>query len=95
MNYCELLQELRFIDSVRFMCSSLDRLSSNLKVDQFLNLKKYNSGNQQSFVEKLSISVRLWWFYEKLNETSLPSKEAIYSKLYSEGISKEDYLTCT
>ena len=38
--------ESRLIDSLRFMASSLDKLSSNLKIDQFINLKKYYSGNQ-------------------------------------------------
>ena len=39
-------RELRFIDILSFMASSLDKLSSNLKTDQFVNLKKYYSGNQ-------------------------------------------------
>ena len=52
--------ESRFIDSLRFMASGLDKLSSNLKIDQFVNLKKYYSGNQLSFfVEKGCISIRL------------------------------------
>ena len=29
--------ELRFIDCLRFVVSSLDKLSSNLKIDQFVN----------------------------------------------------------
>ena len=32
-------RELTFIDRLRFMASRLDKLSSNLKIDQFVNLK--------------------------------------------------------
>ena len=32
-------RELRFIDCLRFIAASLDKLSSNLKIDQFVNLK--------------------------------------------------------
>ena len=69
--------ELRFIDSVRFMASSLDKLSSNLKIDQFVNLKKYYSGNQLSLL--LRNSVYPYDYVDcmkKLDETSLPPKEA-------------------
>ena len=41
-------RELRFIDCLRFMASSLDKLSSNLNIYQFVNLKKYYSGNELS-----------------------------------------------
>ena len=59
------------------MASSLDKLSSNQKIDQFINLKKYYSGNQ------LSLSLRKGVYpYDyvdcktKLDETSLLPKEA-------------------
>ena len=43
-------RELRFIDSLRFIAPGLDTLCSNLKIDQFVNLKKYYIGNQQSLL---------------------------------------------
>ena len=79
--------ELRFIDSLRFMASSLDKLSSNLKIDQFVNLKKYYSGNQLSLLLRKGVYP---YDYDdcmkKLDETSLPPKETFYSKLIGEGI---------
>ena len=84
--------ELRFIDSLRFMDSILDKLSSNLKIDQFVNLKKYYSGNQLSLL--LRKGVYPYDYVDcpkKLDETSIPQKEAFYSKLTAEGITDEDY----
>ena len=43
-------RKLRFIESLRFMSSSLDKLSSDLKICEFVNLKKYYSGNQLSLL---------------------------------------------
>ena len=69
------------------MTSSLDKLSSNLKIDQFVNLRKYYSGNQLSLL--LRNSVYPYDYVDcmkKLDETSLPPKDAFYSKLTGEGI---------
>ena len=74
------------------MTSHLDKLSSNLKIDQFVNLKKYYSGNQLSLL--LRNGVYQYDYVDclkKLDETSLPPKEAFYSKLTGEGITDEDY----
>ena len=75
-------RELRFIDSLRFMSTSLDKLSSNLKIYQFVNLKKYYSGNQLSLL--LRKGVYPYDYVDglkKSDETSLPPKEAFNSKL--------------
>ena len=70
-------RELRFIDSLRFMASNLDKLSSNLKIYQFVNMKKYYSGNQLILLLRKGVypydyvdSMR------KLVESRLPPKEA-------------------
>ena len=84
--------ELRFIDSLRFMASSLDKLSSNLKIDQFVNLKKYYSGNQLSLLLRKGVYPCDYVdCLKKFDETSLPPKEAFYSKLTGGGITDEDY----
>ena len=84
-------REFRFIDSVRFMASSLDKLSSNVKIDQFVNLRKYYSGNQLSLLLRKGVYPYDYVdCLKKLDETSLPAKEAFYSKLTGEGIT-DDY----
>ena len=84
--------ELRFIDSLKFMASSLNKLSSNLKIDQFVNLKKYCSGNQLILLLRKGVYPYDYVDYIKnLDETCLPPKEACYSKLTGEGITDEDY----
>ena len=80
-------RELRFIDSLRFMASSLDKLSSNLKSDQFLNLKKCYSGNQLSLLLRNGVYPYDYADCTKqLDETSLPPKEAFHSKLTGGGL---------
>ena len=85
-------RELRFIDSLRFMASSLDKLSSNLKINQFVNLKKYYSGNQLSLLLRKGVYPYDYVdCLKKLDETCLPPKEEFYSKFTGEGITDEDY----
>ena len=50
-------RELRLIGSLRFMAISIDKLSSNLKIDQFVNLKKYYSGNQISLLLRRGVCI--------------------------------------
>ena len=72
-------RELRFNDSLRFMASSFNKLSSNLKIDQFVNLKKYYSDNQLSLL--LGNDVYPYDYVDgmtKLDETSLTSKKHLF-----------------
>ena len=85
-------RELRFIDSFRFMASSLDTLSKNLSKQQCKNIGSKYSG------KKLDLLLRKGVYpydyvssLERLDETKLPPKEAFYSKLNDCGISDEDY----
>ena len=74
------------------MASSLDKLSSNLKINQFVNLKKYYSGNQLSLLLRKGVYPYDYVdCMKKLDETSLPPQDAFYSKLTGAGITDEDY----
>ena len=64
------------------MASSLDKFSSNLKIKQFVNLKKYYSGNQFSLLLRMCVYPYDYVdCLKNLDETSLPPKEAFYSNL--------------
>ena len=74
------------------MASSLDKLSINLKIDQFINLKKYYIGNQPSLLLRKGVYPYDYVdCVKKIDDTSLPPKEAFYSKLTVEGITDDDY----
>ena len=84
--------EMRFLDSCKFMASSLDKLSSNLDKEQFTNLNSMYKGEQLELLKRKGVYPydyvdRL----DRLSETQLPPKEAFYSKLNDEHISDEDY----
>ena len=85
--------KLRFIDSCRFMASSLDELASNLDDDQCKNLRWFYR-HEEDFNLMRRKGVYPYEYvdgWEKFKETALPPKEAFYSKLYMRGISDGDY----
>ena len=82
----------RFIDSFKFMGTSLDSLVNNLPEEAFNNLEGYYKGEKLSLVKRKGVYPYEYMdSLERLNETKLPPKEAFYSKLMGEGISNEDY----
>ena len=84
--------ELRFIDSFKFMSSSLDSLVNNLAHgnNEFFGFEDYNESQY-----KLLIQIRIYPYeymddWNRFKETILPPKEAFYSKLNMSGVSDQD-----
>ena len=83
---------LRFIDSFKFMASSLDKLSSNLEKMSFQNTSKFYDDTQLSLLLRKGVYPYEYMDSPKrLDETTLPPKEAFYSRLGGSGISDDDY----
>ena len=84
--------KIRFIDSFKFMSTSLDSLVNNLPEEAFNNLEGCYKEEKLSLVKRKGVYPYEYMdSLERLNETKLPPKEAFYSKLMGEGISNEDY----
>lgn len=87
--------KLRFIDSLKFMASSLEYLASLLPSEKKEILRSQFegfSGDQLKLLEKKGV---FCYDYvdsvEKLSETSMPPKESFYNHLNESHISDEDY----
>ena len=83
--------EIRFIDSFKFLQTSLANLVSNLQPTDFKNLNKVINHNVSLLTRKGVYPYDYVTSINKLKETKLPSKEAFYSKLCDEEITDEDY----
>ena len=84
--------QIRFIDSFKFMATSLDSLFNNLHKDAFNNVKRHYAEDKLSLLIRKGVYLYEYMDSpEKLKETELPPKEAFYSRLNDEGISDEDY----
>ena len=84
--------KIRFIDSFKFMSTSLDSLVDNLPNDAFNNLERYYKEEKLSLVKGKGVYPYEYMnSLERFKENKLPPKEAFYSKLMGEGISNEDY----
>ena len=83
---------IRFIDSFKFMATSLEKLVNNLPKDDCINLGLYYSGDKFNLLARKGVYPYEYMdSLEKLKETALPPKEAFYSRLNDGGISDEDY----
>ena len=91
----EVKRELRFIDSFKFMATSLDKLVTNLASstkEKFKDTRKFFTSNQfELMLRKGVYPYEYMDSLDRLNETELPPKDKFFSKLSGEGISNEDY----
>ena len=87
-----LYHDMRFIDSFKFMATSLEKLVNNLPKDDFINVKRYYKDDILELVTRKGVYPYEYMDTpEKLKETQLPAREAFYSRLNDEGITDENY----
>ena len=90
----EVKHEIRFIDSFKFMASSLEELVKNLTksdLSKFIQTKKEFGKKYELMTKKGIYPYDYMNGIEKFSEEKLPPKEAFYSKLNDCGVSDEDY----
>ena len=88
---CPINFEIRFLDSFKFLQTSLANLVSNLSQDDFHITKHAFKHNTGLLTRKGVYPYDYVSSFEKLSETQLPPKVQFYSNLNDEEISDEDY----
>ena len=90
----EVKHEIRFLDSFKFMVSSLESLVGNLGLEKLKETRK-------EFGERVELLSRKGIYpydymngIKKLSEETLPAKEKLFSKLNDCGVSDEDFERC-
>ena len=83
--------EIRFIDSFKFLQTSLANLVGNLQPDDFHSTKEIMKENVNLLTRKGVYPYDYVSSIEKLAETQLPPKDQFYSKLNDEEISDDDH----
>ena len=74
------------------MNASLDKLSSNLSLNEFLHTRRHSpSDTVHLLLRKGVFPYEYWDGPNKMKENNLPEKQAFFSHLADEGISDEDY----
>ena len=85
--------DLRFIDSIKFMSSSLDSLVSNLARgnNKFFLFEDYSDSQCKLLIRKGIYPYEYMDSWDRFEETTPPPKSSFYSKLNMSGVSNEDY----
>ena len=84
---------LRFVDSFKFMASSLEKLASNLSDEAMINMRQaYPNPAEFQLLRRKGVYPYEWMDdVDEFNNTELPPQEAFYSALKDEGISDTEY----
>ncbi|XP_057335455.1 uncharacterized protein LOC130674204 [Microplitis mediator] len=84
---------LSFIDSFRFMASSLDKLASNLSdCDKQITQQHYSDREKFKLVTRKGVfPYEYVTGIDKLNDKQLPDQDSFYSKLSDDSVSDNDY----
>ena len=87
------LTELRFIDSFKFMSSSLDSLTKNLVRGRkkLFGFEDYSELQYDLLTRKGVYPYEHVNSWDRFNETQLPLKDAFYSNLNMSSINEDDY----
>ena len=85
--------KLRFIDSFKFMASSLDLLTNNLVRggQKLIGFEEYTDNQYDLLTRKGIYSYEYMSSWDKCEETQLPPIEASYSNLNMSNVSEGDY----
>ena len=87
----EVQHEIRFLDSFKFMASSLDSLAGNLDLSKFIQTKKEVGKKYELLTKKGIYPYDYMNGFEKFSERQLPPKKDFYSKLNDCGITDKEY----
>lgn len=84
---------LRFVDSFKFLGTSLEQLAKNLEPDDFLHLRQYCQDNEQFnlLCRKGVYPYEYMSSWECYEEKKLPPIENFYSNLTNESINESEY----
>ncbi|XP_050066531.1 uncharacterized protein LOC126555674, partial [Aphis gossypii] len=87
--------QIRFVDTFRFMSTSLEKLVNNLAKGDTLKFRDtrrvFNNNDIELVTRKGVYCYEYTDSWEKLSETALPSKEHFYSTLHESHIDDADY----
>ena len=83
--------EIRFLDSFKFLQTSLANLVGNLSQEDFINTRNEFKSKTDILTRKGVYPYDYVSSLDKLSETQLPPQKEFYSKLNDENITDEDY----